>query len=52
MNSGQRIEMLERAVEILAARLFKDPANRERVMKQAKLKALEAMNLQLGETDA
>lgn len=45
MDDKQRIEMLERALEIMACPLATDAINRERLIRVAKVQALEDMLL-------
>ena len=45
MDSGQRIEMQERVIELLARALTSDPKLRQVFIRVAKVDALESMNI-------
>jgi hypothetical protein len=45
MDNGQRIEMQERAIELLARALTSDPKGQALLIRVAKVDALEAMNI-------
>ena len=45
MDNGQRIEMQERAIELLAMGLSHDPEIQQRLIRVAKVEAMEAMNI-------